>query len=33
MRDLEYSAPEKLKYLFVYKIKSQEEYEREQRNI
>ena len=33
MRELEYSSPEKLKYFYVYKARSQEDYEQEQREI
>ena len=33
MRELEYSSPDKLKHFYVYKVKTQEEYESEQRDI
>ncbi len=33
MRELEYSAPDRLKHFYVYKVKTQEEYESEQREI
>lgn len=33
MRELEYSSPDRLKHFYVYKVKTQEEYESEQREI
>jgi hypothetical protein len=33
MRELEYSAPDKLKHFYVYKVKTMEEYLAEQREI
>ncbi len=33
MRDLEYSNPDKIKQIYMYKVITQDEYEREQREI